>query len=75
MTHDLAANSEESSAAVGDLGQQIEHIVEMLEGLHSLVVGKGGEPLNHNSTSVQSAGFAKSLSGGKQKALPMGEDF
>ncbi|MBN2706299.1 MAG: cache domain-containing protein [Deltaproteobacteria bacterium] len=40
VTHDLAANSEESSAAVSDLRQQIEHIVEMLGGLNQLMVGE-----------------------------------
>ena len=74
VTHDLAANSEESSAAVGDLGQQIEHIVVMLEGLHVLVVGKGGEAPNH-SVGHGGGSFTTKSSAGNQRALPMSEEF
>ena len=75
VTQELAANSEESSAATNDLRHQIEHIVDMLEGLQALVVGKKVGRQKQNIQSARSGGFGDEPSTDKQKALPMSEDF
>ena len=54
-------------------GEQLK--VKMLGGLYNLVVGKRGEVLNQNIQPVRSGGFVKKPFTGKQKALPMSEEF
>ncbi len=75
VTQDLAANSEESSAAINDLRCQIEHIVEMLGGLHVLVVGQRYGGMKQNVEPPRSSGFAERQYSDVQKSLPMSEDF
>ena len=76
VTQGLAANSEESSAAINDLRHQTEHIVEMLGALQTLVVGKrAAGRQKHNMQPARSGGFVNKPSSDKQRALPMSEDF
>lgn len=72
VTQELAANSEESSAAINDLRHQTEHIVEMLEGLQVLVVGKRGAAVTPGQGC---RGEASKRTVRRVKALPMSEDF